>query len=456
MKFTILLSILTISLGLKAGTFLDDHLRTQNWNGIDIVWLEDNTMPTYDVIFYFDGGAALDPVGKEGITDMSLNLLTLGTPRRFQGQIIDFLEFYGASYGASVSHEYSTYHVSGLVKDIIPTVKLVCELFSEASYPNKELKLRKRRAIHAFKNLVTKPSRLASRIFRQVSLEHTPYARPTDGTMKTLKNISPRDLIKQRELFNNKVRKTIYLRGPKQVLNLKNVVKNDCGWDKNPEKSKHEFISEKGSKYKGKVVFVPIPKSNQAQVRIGRTLSTKEANEKRVLKGFTANFLGSGFTSRLMQRLRVDKGLTYSVSAFAAGQRDYGRAAISTFTKNATIVELLKSIEEVITENSKKIEKDLLVLTQKSTTGNYLFSLESTSGFLQRLVQLDHIGMPYNEIYNYEDKVNKITLPLLQNSLKDIFEMKEQVITIVGSKSLIKKLRKAGYDVVVKNYKSFI
>ena len=91
-----------------------------------------------------------------------------------------------------------------------------------------------------------------------------------------------------------------------------------------------------------------VPSANQAQVRIGRLLKKEELGNDALML-FTSKFLGGGFTSQLMQAVRVKAGLSYSVSAFAAGQKEYGRSGIMTFTKNETIKELLDVIKKTLT-----------------------------------------------------------------------------------------------------------
>lgn len=437
--------------------YLDDHLQEFTWNGMRVVWLEDETLPTYDVVVYFDEGALSD--GKRyGLTQMMFDLITTGTKSRFQTEIIDFLEYYGTSYGSNITHEYSSFSVSGLTKDLIPTMKLVCELMTDTVYPKKELDLNKKRIIHGLKNMVTNHSALAGRIFREVSLGHTPFSHPVNGTIKTISKIQSDELVKHREYFNGVVNKTIYLRGSKKVKELEKVLKNDCGWKQSQvaKKNDKEEIKFSKNEYENKIVFISVPDANQAQVRIGRALTAKEIRSKDPLRSFASHYMGSGFTSMLMQRLRVEKGLTYSVGSYASEQRDYGRAGISTFTKNQTIVDLLKNINEVVQENTKGISEETLKIFKKNIKGNYLFSLESSSGFLQKFITLDLRGKSYDEIYNFSPAIEKVTAKELEMMIEHLFNPSKQVTAIIGNKSLIPVLKKAGYSVVVKKYQDFL
>lgn len=455
MKHILLVLIIFFSQNSQAKNYLDENLSTMNWNGIDVVWLEDDQYPTYFVNIYFYDGAVDDAKGKSGQTQMMFNQLTSGTTRYNKQEIVDALEFYGASYGANVTHEYSTFSVNGLVKDMIPTMKMICHTFKNATYPVSEFKKTKKRILTSYKNMVTHHSALANRIFRQLSLRSTAYNNPVSGTMKSLRAMKAKDLHDKLLFYNKHVKKRIYIKGPKNITSLKNVFAKDCQWGAsdyiaNLKKVTKEPVSTK------LVYLVPIPKANQAQIRIGRYLTYKESHANYELKSLGSKYMGGGFTSRLMQELRVKRGLTYSVGAYASSQKTYGRSGISTFTKNKTLAETLKVINEVIEKESKTIEEGNFQHVKRFIKGNYLFGLESTSSFLETLLFFDHIGRNYDEIYKFPERIDQIKKSDLQKMIGELFNWNKQTKLVLGNKKLKKQLEKNGYTVKVLNYKDYL
>ena len=53
-----------------------------NWDGIDVVWIENNRLPMYEVSVYFADGALSDHSKRYGETELTFEMLTSGT-RRF-------------------------------------------------------------------------------------------------------------------------------------------------------------------------------------------------------------------------------------------------------------------------------------------------------------------------------------------------------------------------------------
>jgi zinc protease len=454
MKVLLLLALI-IPHYVFAKNYLDDNLRRLKWNEMDVIWLEDDSYPTYSINVYFNAGALLDEKGKYGQTELAFKELTSGTTRYTRQEIVDSLEFYGASYGANVTHEYTTFSVEGLVKDMLPTMKMICHTFQNASYPVEEFNTTKKRLITALKNSVTDHSGLANRIFREVSLQGTQFSKPVSGNIRSINSLTAKDLHDRMLFFNNEVQKRIYIKGPKAVKELESVFVNDCGWKQGQYKNEIAAVT-KTPENNNIVYLVPVPKANQAQIRIGRYITKEESHYAYELQSLAARHMGGGFTSRLMQELRVKRGLTYSVGAYISSQAAYGRSGITTFTKNETLVETFNVTKEVINNESTATTEENFHHIKRFIKGNYLLGLESTSAFLETLLFFDHIGRDYKEIYQFSNKIDQISIEQMQSLISQIFGFDNQIRLVVGDKNLDKQLAKAGYKVKVLNYNDYL
>ncbi|MBD67034.1 MAG: hypothetical protein CME62_17665 [Halobacteriovoraceae bacterium] len=455
MKYLSLVYFLSLLLPSTYANYLDEHVQTFDWNGIEVVWLEDNSLPTYEMLVYFDEGSLTEEKKLKGSGELMFSQLTSGTNRYTQKQIISSLEFYGARYLGYLTHEHSVFQVSGLVKDYVPTLNMICHLFDDATFPQEELAKVKKRIMSSIQTIVTQHSELASHIFRYESLKGTGYETPTSGDLATLENITSKDLSARLKDYNKKIGKKIYLKGPKEILGVKSIIQNKCKWDQKNKKS--EYLVVKKLSPTDEVIFVDVGQSNQAQVRVGRVLMTDEVvDANRELQSFAAKFMGGGFTSQLVQGLRVERGLTYSAMAYAAGQKKYGRAGISTFTRNETLIPLLDAIKDIINKSSTEIPKDRFLLAKRNIKGNYLLGLESTSEFLKTLMFKDHIDVPYADIYKFSDKIDNVSVDDLKGMISDIFAWNKQTIVVLGSKDLIKPLKENGYKVKMVDYKDYL
>jgi len=454
--------IFLISIIFCVNIFAKDNLENVkkfNWNGIEVVWVKDNTVPLYTISVYFADGALSDSPSRLGETEAMFSLLNGGTTRYNQKQIADAIEFFGTSMGGEVTHEYSTYSIVGLEKDLVPTMKMVCHIFTEATFPKLEVINYKNRKLSGLKNLITDHSSLSSHIFRQLSLRGTKYSTPVAGKISTIKKFRSSHLLKKLAYFNKKVSKRIYISGPDSVLNVKNVITKDCNWSSKANYSRTKKISFKqkvniNNRY---IYLIPVPEANQAQVRLGRFVTNREVQKiDWSLANFSNGYLGGGFTSVLMQQLRSESGFAYSAGSYAGRQKDYGRVGVATSTKNESVNDLLNKIKEIfVTTNENKISDEEFQRAKSYLNGSYIFSFESSAAFLGRLQYYDHIEKPYSEIFLFPKKLKAYTKNDLVTSIKKLFNYDEYVIMVVGNKSLKTKLEKLA-PVKVLKYQKFL
>ena len=428
-----------------------------NWEGIDVIWIKDNRFPTYDITVYYGDGSLSDG-DKKGETERMFSLLGKGTPKYSFKEIAEQFEFWSFSGGPNVYHEYSSYNFSGLLKDLIPTMKFVCHIFKNANFPEPEIKKYLTNSKLGFQSLVSNPSSLASRAFRELSMVGTPFAYPTGGKLKDLNSVSREGLKKKLKYFQTKVQKRIYISGPEKVLEVKNVLVKECGWNGNQNFKRIVKSSEKKFyKSEPSAFLVTVPKANQAQVRIGRYLNRNEVQNNDEVLDFMSSILGGGFTSILNREARIKRGLTYSIGAFAAGQKYYGRSGIITATRNEKVLEMVSVIKGSIDKVAKKeFSEEQFKTTKNFLKGSYPFQYETVKSFMGQMVFLDHVGNNYSKFHSFPEKIASIKEGDIAKAAKDIFNWKKQVVVILGSKSLEKELKKRFRSLKTISYESFL
>ncbi len=446
----LLFATLFLSSALHASTSFVDSVKKFKWGDLDVVWIEDNKFPKFTASVYFHEGALNDTF--PGVTQAAFDQMSSGSSRENQREISEFFDFYGANLKHNVTHEYSIFTVQALTKDIEPVMGKVCELFRDAQYPESELKSYISRSKSHLKNLVTSHAGLADRIFRKLSLEGTPYEQPAEGTLASFERLSP-TILKERLGELKHSRKVLYLAGPSDVKNMEKILTTNCGW-KNESELKPQIISK--PQPQSYIYLVSVPGANQAQIRIGRYLVKREVENKYDQFQFLAGFMGGSFTSKLVQELRVKRGLTYSAGAYISIQRDYGRAGIITFSKNETAADAIGIVRDVFSDVSAgKITEKEFSHQQGHEIGSYAFGFEETSAFLGQLMLYGHQNRPLSDLANFPEHMAKLTAKELAESNFEVFPWEKMTIVVVGDKSLEKSLSKIR-PVKVLNFQDFL
>lgn len=432
----------------RAASFLDSVQR-MNWGDLEVVWVKDQRLPRFTASIYFKDGAHNDPF--PGLTQSVFNLLTAGTKSQNQAELLEFFEFYGAKLRNNVTHEYSILSLSGLTRDIDPLVGKLCEILNDSQFPTDEVQSYASRSKSGLKNLVTSHAGLADRVFRQVSLQNTPYSKPVDGSLKGFDSLTP-DLLKARLAKLNASKKILYISGPNEIKNMQKALAN-CSWKNELEIPEVELAKPSAQ---STLYLVAVPGANQAQIRIGRYLTESEVQSRYENFELLASFLGGSFTSKLVQELRVKRGLTYSAGAYAAMQRDYGRAGVSTFTKNETAVETISLIRDIFGDiSSGNITPEEFKHQQGHAVGSHAFSFEEMSAFIGQLIQYNHQERPLSELASYPQRVGKLKSADLSWANRVAFPWERLTIVVVGDPSLEKSLSRIR-PVTVLNYEDYL
>lgn len=444
------ISLLTLTINLAMAK--EVPIRKLKYNSLDVVYLEDNKLPTYSLEIYFSDGALSEESKRAGETQMMFDLLERGTSKYDQAKISDVFDFYGASIGSQVTHEYSMFSLEGLAKDIDPTLKMVCHLFRDATFPKEEIKKYQMLQANKLKNLVSNHSSLAERVFRNLSLGESPYGTYVEGTIKSISSIEQQQLKDRLNYFNDGVKKRIYITGPSRILSsLKEILTEECAWGKSSQSFTQNIPTEKENLKKNQPTYylLPVPEANQAQIRIGRYITSNEVvknpNNNYEYIQLISEFIGGGFTSKLMQELRVKRGLTYTAGATISIQKNYGRTVISTFTKNQTLVETIKVIKETIegVQHGNFSDEELKMIVQNVSGGNS-FKFERNKSFLHNVSYFDHIEKPYEDLFQFVEKVKKIKKTDVTSIVSQYLDWSNEIILVVGDKSLEKDLKKLG------------
>jgi zinc protease len=446
-RFFLVCSLLP-GLAFARETFLDSVKRLK-WDDLEVVWVQDEKFPKFTASLYIQDGSFTDPF--PGLTQATFDLFTSGTRKESQRELAEFFDFYGATLKSTITHEYSVLTIQALTRDIAPVMGKVCEIFGDAQYPQSELTSYVSRSKSRLKNLVTSHGALADRVFRKVSLEGTPFASPSEGSLDGFDKLTP-ELLRTRLQELAATRKVLYLAGPPEVKALQKSLAS-CAW-KNEKRISPVTLPK--APPQSALYLVPVPGANQAQIRIGRYLTTSEVQNQHEHFQFLAGFLGGSFTSKLVQELRTKRGLTYSAGAYVSMQRDYGRAGIMTFSKNESAAEAIAIIRDIFAEvGSGRVTEEEFKHAQGHQIGGYAFQFEEPSAFIAQLMLYDHQGKDLKRLAVLPQTLAALKVSDLARTSFVTFPWERQVVVVVGDPSLAKSLARIR-PVKVLDHKEFL
>ncbi len=428
--------------------FYGDTGKRFQWNGIEVVWIEDNRFPSYEMLFHFDEGANGDNFSRAGETKFMFSMLTKGTTRYGYKEIFDALEFYGVRLSNTVTYEYTSLGVSGLAKDIIPTTKMLCHLFSNASFPKDQIRREFRAKRNQLYNFYSNKKNMADSLFRAISLSGSRMRPSIDGNRTSLRKIKQKDLVKRLKTFNKKVTKKIYLLGPKSILNIETVIKNECLWASSKDEIRTESVVLKD---KENQIYLLPRKVDHVQIRVGKAFSNFNKDDYELMM-LSSALLGAGVTSLLMNELRTKNTLTYGVDAFVSLQKSYGRTGIVTSTNVSNAAQVLSAIKDVISsvKDNCASHRAQVNIAKGFLKGNFLLSIEKGMSYLDTLLYYDHLNFLPKRVAEFSQKIENYSCPSVIQKIDNLFSWNKQQILVIGPKKLVKSLKKIGKVKVIK------
>src|SRR5207245_5768796 len=120
--------------------------------------------------------------------------------------------------------------------------------------------------------------------------------------------------------------------------------------------------------------------------------------------------LGGGFTSLLVDAIRVDRGLSYSVSTRLHMNRRAGLSLFSSFTKNETLRELVDVALEKMREYANSgPTQDALEKARRYIAGLFPLGLESHEALAEQIADALLDGLGLDHLATYRSRVAAVT-----------------------------------------------
>jgi len=401
-------------------------------NGLMLLHSENHNLPIVTVTLIIKSGQIHEPKEKAGLANLTAELLTEGTKSRTSRDISEATDFIGASLDASTGNDYTTVSLSVLKKDVRKGFELFSDILLHPSFPEEEL-VRKRDLIKgSLKHREDEPSFLAERAFREGIFGEYPYGRLIEGSFETLDKIKREDLIQYySEYFlpNNSILSVV---GDLTFEELNILVSQYLGdW----KKDEFTFVAEGKTNIQTKKKVIKIERNLiQSSVIIGNLGISRDNPDYYAVSVMNYIFGGGGFSSRLMQSIREEKGLAYSVHSYFATYKETGSFQAGVQTKNESastaIDEILKQIERI---RNEKVSDQELSDAKAYLTGSFPRRLDTNRKIADFLASVEFFGLGLDYDKKYPDYINAVTQDDVLRVAQKYLTAENYVIVVVGN-----------------------
>jgi len=405
-------------------------------NGLEIWVVPRNGLPRVDYVLAVRGaGLAADDAAHPGFAGMLAGLMSEGTDKHDSKAIAELAQGYGGGVGAGASNDGITLSGYALASSAGPMLELLAEVARHPNFPANEVALAKANALQALKVSEATPGFRAERAISEAIYGNHAYGhvQPTEGSI----NGSDRALLAAEHAKR--------FRPDRSLL----VVAGKIGADEAVRLAEKAFgdwkatgaalpeIAAAPTAATPTFVLLERPGSVQSTLRLGRPGLAATSADYVPLR-LTSTIMGGGFSSRINQNLREDKGYTYGASAGARSFRDGGGIVGGADVRNAVTGASLKEyMSEYTRIGTELVPADELAMNKRYVAGGYLISNQLQGSVAGTLASNWLVGLPPEFLGQYVPMIQKVTAEQVRDMGRKYFDPKTQSIVVVGDKAAV-------------------
>ncbi len=398
---------------------------------VPVVFEEGKYIPIISMQLVFANAGHLSNT-KDGLADMASKLLNEGTKKDGSVGFATKLDEHAVEIGAHVGRESFVIEVSALKSEFAYAVERLKELLKDPNFTQDAMEHVKRQKIGWLTQKQSDFDYIAGSKLRETLFKGSALARPYNGTLESVKDISLEDVktfIHTHLGYNNAIG---VVGGDLSVNEAEAYVKEILELLPKVEEGSIEQIKASDKK---ETVLIP-EDTQQAYIYFGAPFYYSY-QEKDQYKAKIAEYLlgGAGFGSRLMEEIRVKRGLTYG--AYAALRRTKSASYLSGYlqTKLSTQDEAKALVQKVVDDFvNKGITAEELKAAKEFLVGSEPLRTETLSQRLGRAYNEYYYGRPLGFSKEQLKKIETVTLEEMNDFIKAHKELSELTFSIVTKK----------------------
>jgi zinc protease len=408
-------------------------------NGLTLLLMEQHEVPVVSFNFIVKAGSTADPAGKEGLASVTAELLRKGTKTRTATQIASELDFIGGELAASANYDSTVGSAEFIKKDMKTGVDIFADALLNPTFPQTEVTKLIKQRIDGIKAAKDRAQGVIGTYYAGYLFGNHPYARPTQGSEKTLTTITHPDIAKFYQSWYAPANTIVAVVGDFNAAEMEKLLTDKFGaW--NAKANAPVSVPDARPSQGKKLLFVDKPDATQTFYMIGN-IGIARTNTDRVYINVVNTLFGGRFTSMLNSELRIQTGLTYGARSTFEERKAKGPFIISTYTRNEKTEEAIDRTLNILKRlHEKGITEDELKSAKTYIKGLFPTSLETSDQLAATIAQLEFFGLNENDVNGLYAKIDAMTMQDARRIIKEYYPLDNLVFVLIGKASEIEKV----------------
>lgn len=406
----------------------------QTWqtdNGAKVLFVPAKEIPMLDVRIVFDAGSARDD-GLSGLAVLTNGLLSEGAAGKTSQQIAQAFESVGANIDYDASRDMAYVGVRSLTEAryLAPAIISLKEVLTQPDFPANAYQRELNRMKVSVKARQQSPAAIADQAFNKAVFGDHPYASPESGTADSLEKITLEAVREFYQKYYVAKNATVVIVGNVDRLQAEEIIKTLVS--ALPVGEKAPALPQVKALTEAKKIIIDYP-SAQTHIFVGQPGTKRGDDDYFALYVANHPFGGSGFSSRLVEVIREDKGLAYSVYSYFAPLREAGTFTMGMQTKTDQTQQALTLLDEQLRKYVKEGPgEDELKSSVSNITGGFPLKIDSNSKLLEYLAMIGFYGLPINYLDHFISNIKSVDVKQIRDALTRRVHPDKMVTVIVG------------------------
>ncbi len=400
-------------------------------NGVIVLVAEQRAVPMVVIQGLIEAGSRRDPIGKEGLASLTADLLTEGAGARSAADLSRELDFLGARIDTSAETDYAVASLVTLSRQLDRALALFVDVLTRPSFPAAEVQRRREAALAAIRAEQDNPGALAQRKFLEVVFGNTPYGHPPIGGAEHVARLERKDVLDFYQQYYRPNGTILAITGDVDSADILRRLEEALAHWKAREVEPFRYPEVLPSGERISVIEKPL---TQANLVIGHRGVARNNPDFYALTVMNFILGGGGFTSRLVESVRVQGGLAYSVGSFFTANQFPGTFQVSLQTKTASLADALSRVcREVARIRSELVSEEEIENAKLYLTGSFPLRLDSNSKVAAFLAQVEFFGLGPNFIEEYLNRIRAVTREDVQRVAQTYLKPEDLRLVVVGA-----------------------
>ena len=407
-------------------------------NGMVIFLQEDHELPLIRGAAHVRGGSRDVPANKAGLVSIyGAAWRTGGTKTKSGDELDEMLETRAARVETSGDDDSTSISLNVLKGDFDFTFPIFVDLLRNPEFRQEKIDLARTQVNTGISRRNDEPLQIAQREAAKLGYgASSPYTRQAE--YETVASITRQDLLDFHKRFVHPNNIIMGFVGDFDSAKMEKKLRDTfASWPKGPAAPPPDQTLTPA---KPGVYFVAKEDVNQSNIVLVHPGAMRNSPDYYAMLVMNEIF-GGGFSGRLMNHLRTQRGLAYGVSGSIGTDWDHpGLFRVWIGTKSGSTLEALEALRGEINDLvTKPYDATELEAAKESILNAFVFTMDSRAEAMNQAITLEFYGYPANWWQQYVGGVQKVTADDVARVAKKYVRPDQLAVMIVGNEKEFEK-----------------